>query len=433
MAIYDSMATFKDIEELGRGGFGVVYKCVRESDGASFARKTLLLNDLGSIKRFQREVRLVQRLEHPGIIKIVSTHLDGAPYFYVMPHYHRSLLQLMPELHINRERALGIFDLVLEAIEYAHKQGVIHRDLKPENILLDVNGVPVVTDFGLGRALDALTSRATGTGAWIGTLGYMAPEQMNHAARADARSDIFALGRMLYELLTAEPRWAVQDVTKLPVGLAEIVQKSTLTDPDQRFQSVTNMRKALARITKKHPQAEQSLDKLIQRIANRNILESNDIEELAELVGLCREQSELLHEVAVKITVMAFTALDRTFPEISKLLARKFAERSMGQGWSFSYTDTLGGTCVKLYEATQQPEIKGLMAATALEVGSSHNRFYVLDIAARLIEGAKGDADALAIAHAIRALDLGSLEGRLTIWKLHPALAELFAAPGLAS
>jgi serine/threonine protein kinase len=423
------MSNFRDTEELGRGGFGVVCKCVRQSDGAVFARKTLLLNDPGSVKRFQREVRLIQKLTHRGIIKVISTHLQSEPHWYVMPHYPGSLLQVMPQLHIDRDRGFRIFEKVLEAIGYAHKQGVIHRDLKPENILLDTDDSAVVTDFGLGRALDALTSRATGTGAWIGTFGYMAPEQMNHAAHADARSDIFALGRMLYEMMTCEPRWAVQDLTKLPVGISEIVQKCTLTEPDQRFQTVAEMRKALARITSQHPQAEQSLDKLVQRIVDQSLFTSGDIEELAKLIGLCRDQSELLHEVAIKISVPAFTALDRSFPEISKLLARRFAERSMGQGWSFSYTDTLGSTCAKLHGATLQPEIKGLMAATALEVGASHNRFYVLDVAASLIAGAKDETEALAVAHAIcqQKGNFAAIQGRLTVWKLHPALGEVFA------
>lgn len=423
------MSVFTETEELGRGGFGIVCKCVRKSDGAVFARKTLLLNDVGSVKRFQREVRLIKKLSHPGIVKIISTHLQSEPYWYVMPHYERSLLQLMPRLHLDRDRAIRIFLSVLEAIEYAHKEGVIHRDLKPENILLGSDDTPVVTDFGLGRALDALTSRATGTGTWIGTLGYMAPEQMNHAAHADARSDIFALGRMLYEMMTCEPRWAVQDLTKLPVGISEIVQKCTLTDPEQRFQTVADMKKALTRITSQHPQAEQSLDKLAQKILDQNMFTSADVEELAKLIGVCREQSELLHEIAIKIPTAAFTALDESFPEISRLLARRFAERSMEQSWSFSYTDTLGRTCAKLHEATHQPEIKGLMAATALEVGASHNRFYVLDVAAGLIADAKDETEALAIAHAIRTQkgNLAAIQGRLTIWKLHPALAELFA------
>lgn len=151
--------------------------------------------------------------------------------------------------------------------------------------------------------------------------------------------------------------------------------------------------------------------------------------QLAKLIGLCREESELLHEVAVKIPVSAFTELDRNFPEISKLLARQFAEKAMGQGWQFAYTDVIGETCARLYGATQQLEIKALMTAAALEVGASHNRFHVMDIAAGLIAGASNDVDALAIAHAIRPLNAhyGAVQDRLTLWKLHPALQELFA------
>jgi hypothetical protein len=101
----------------------------------------------------------------------------------------------------------------------------------------------------------------------------------------------------------------------------------------------------------------------------------------------------------------------------------------MGQGWDFNYTDVIGDTCTKVYEATEQPEIKGLVSATALEVGASHNRFHVMDVAASLIARARSDSDALAVAHAIRPLDrhFGAVEQRLTVWKLHPALQELFA------
>jgi hypothetical protein len=106
---------------------------------------------------------------------------------------------------------------------------------------------------------------------------------------------------MLYELLTLEPRWAVQDLTKLPVGLAELVQKSTLTEPDQRYQHVNEMREALARVTNRNPQAQRNLHEAIQKISDQNTFASSDIDMLAEWIGLCREESELLHEVAVKI------------------------------------------------------------------------------------------------------------------------------------
>jgi eukaryotic-like serine/threonine-protein kinase len=312
-------------------------------------------------------------------------------------------------------------------MEYAHGKSVIHRDLKPENVLIGPNDSPVITDFGLGRAVDALTSRATGTGAWIGTAGYMAPEQMTQAEHADVRSDIFSLGRMLYDMLTAESRWAVQDPTKLPVGLAEIVRRCTLTDPSQRFQNVAELRAALVRVTQRQLGAAQGLQALVDKILHRASFTLADIQELAKLIGLCREESDLLHEVAVKISAFLFTTLDTGFPDISKLLAQQFAKTAVSQSWSFGYTDTIGDTCAKIYGATSQPDVKGLMAATALEVGVSHNRFHVMDVAANLIAGTKIEAEALAIAHAVSLLNYRAVEARLTIWKLHPALQELFA------
>lgn len=422
--------SYRNVEELGRGGFGVVHRCVRQADGVSFARKTLLLDDGGSIKRFQREVRIIQKLRHPKIITIVSANLDTHPYSYVMPHYALSLAALIPSLQGDAERALRIFDRVLEAIEYAHGANVIHRDLKPENVLMSDDDQPVVTDFGLGRALDAMTSRATGTGAMIGTYGYMAPEQMYGAELADPRSDIFSLGRMLYEMLTGDSRLAVQDCTKLPVGLAELVQKCTQTDRNLRFQSVTELRGALARITQREPQAAPSLQALIEKIAGKTSFGPGEIDELAKLIGLCREEPELLHDVVIKISAPAFAQLDAQFPEISSLLAKQFAAWVMGKGWDFAYTDTIGSACAKLYDATRQAEIKGLMTAAALEVGVSHNRFYVMDVAANLIASAKADDVALAVAHAIRGLDYAAVQSRLTVWKLHPALLELYSAAG---
>jgi serine/threonine protein kinase len=421
------MAKYRDIQELGRGGFGVVHKCARMPDGALFAKKALLLDDTGSIKRFQREVRIIQKLDHRGIVRIVETHLASPPYWYIMPLYECSVLELIPNLLTDRDRALRIFDSVLEAVEYAHGEQVIHRDIKPENVLMGPDDSCVVTDFGLGRALDALTSRATGTGAWIGTIGCMAPEQMTEAGNADGRSDIFSLGRMLYEILAAEPRWAVQDPTKLPVGLAEIVRKCTLTDPNHRFQNVAEVRAALARVTQRQMGAGQSLQALVDKIRNQASFTLADIQELAKLIGLCREESDLLHEVAVKISAFLFNTLDTGFPDISKLLAQQFAKTAISQNWSFGYTDTIGDTCSKIYGATSQPDVKGLMAATALEVGVSHNRFHVMDVAANLIAGSKSEGEALAIAHAISLLNYRAVEDRLTIWKLHPALQELFA------
>lgn len=237
----NSVSRFDEIETLGSGGFGTVVKCRRVDDGELFAKKSLVQNDEQSIKRFQREVRLLSKLSHPSIVSVVVSHIDSPPYWYVMPLYKFSLRNKMAELAGDRKRIAKILGKILEGLVYAHKQGVIHRDLKPENFLLNDDDSVVICDFGLGRSIDALTSRATGSAAWIGTIGYMAPEQIADAAKADARSDIFSFGRILYELLTGDPPGAVQDLSKMSVGLANVVRRCTKTDPKDRFQNASEL------------------------------------------------------------------------------------------------------------------------------------------------------------------------------------------------
>jgi len=423
------VAEFLDIEKVGSGGFGLVLKCMRDTDGEVFAKKILLVEDEDSIKRFQREVRILSKLSHPRVIRIEATHVDGKPYWFVMPLYKHSLRELVPSLVGDRKRISSIFDAVLEGMEYAHAQGVIHRDLKPENVLLGDDEAITISDFGLGRAFDATTSRATHAGEWIGTPGYMAPEQAQNAAHADARSDIFSLGRILYELLTGDSPSAIQDVTKLPVGLAAVVQRCTKTNPDERFQTVRDLRSAfvLVVISRVKPSAGDELKQLVGQIAAQHFATDEQVENLAGLIPQCQDDSGLLHEAAITLPENVIAILDRTFPEIAKVLATEFSQFAISQSWPFDYTDAIGATCSRFYGATSDPEIKAMMVTTALAVGASHNRYYVMDVAAGLITQAHEDAIALAVAHALQSVNgwFNIVSSRLDIKKLHPAIREL--------
>ena len=423
------MAEFVEVEKVGSGGFGLVLKCTRDTDGEVFAKKILLVEDEDSIKRFQREVRILSKLAHPRIIRIEATHIDEKPYWFVMPLYRQSLRALAPSLVGDRKRISAIFEGVLEGMEYAHEQGVVHRDLKPENILLGDDEATAISDFGLGRAFDATTSRATHTGAWIGTPGYMPPEQVQNAAHADARSDIFSLGRILYELLTGDPPGAIQDVTKLPVGLAAVVQRCTKTNPDERFQTVRDLRSAfvLVATSRIRPTAGDELKQLVGQIAAQHFATDEQLKNLAGLIAQCQDDSGLLHEIAITFPENVIAMLDRAFPEITKVLASEFSQVAISQSWPFTYTDDIGATCVRFYNATSDPEVKALMVTTALTVGASHNRYYVMDVAAGLIAQAHDDAVALAVAHALQSVNgwFNIVSGRLDITKLNPAIREL--------
>ncbi len=197
--------------ELGRGGFAVVYLARDVRHDRRVALK-LLHEDVGHSlgrDRFEREVKLAARLQHPHILGVFdSGELDGRLWF-TMPFIEGESLRA----RLTRERQLPVADAVnitrevADALDYAHRQGVVHRDIKPENILLTEQHA-MVADFGIARALSAGEQSLTQTGISIGTPGYMSPEQATGTAQVDARTDVYALGSVLYEMLAGEPAFS---------------------------------------------------------------------------------------------------------------------------------------------------------------------------------------------------------------------------------
>jgi serine/threonine protein kinase len=197
------MAKYEDKHCIDTGGFSEVWQCVRNTDGVIFAKKKLKDSaNEDDIRRFSQEVRLLSSLDHPNNVKVISMRLKRAPYFYIMPFYKNSLQHIIQTINGRESEIQMIFGHILDGVEYAHLQGKIHRDLKPQNILLNSLTDVVVSDFGLGRQLNASSSRYTLTGHGLGTFPYMPPEQTTNAKNADERSDVYSLGRILYELYT---------------------------------------------------------------------------------------------------------------------------------------------------------------------------------------------------------------------------------------
>ena len=157
---------FEDLECIGRGGFGEVYRCRRVSDGRVFARKRILafariISASDEVRRFVREVRLLSRVTHPNIIPIVAANTASQPFWYVTPLYEHSLLTYLPEIVCRHEQIHAVVAKVMAGVGSAHKNGILHRDLSLGNVLLNSLDDVVVGDFGLARSLQDADSTRT--------------------------------------------------------------------------------------------------------------------------------------------------------------------------------------------------------------------------------------------------------------------------------
>ncbi len=218
--------------EIGRGGMATVFLAEDLRHDRKVAIKVLhpeLAASLGT-DRFLREIKVAAQLEHPHILALIdSGEADGLPYF-VMPYVEGESLRerLEREGQLPIEQALSIAAEVADGLDYAHRQEVVHRDIKPGNILLAEKHARIA-DFGVARALGvASEGEATLTGLAVGTPKYMSPEQAAGAAEVDGRSDIYALGCVLWEMLAGEPPWDA------PTPRAILARKTAETTPDLR-------------------------------------------------------------------------------------------------------------------------------------------------------------------------------------------------------
>lgn len=197
------------LEELGRGGMGVVFRARQESLSREVAVKMILRGELArnnERERFQAEAQAAARLDHPGIVPVYEVgEIEGRPYFSMKFIRGTTLAQRLAEGPIPSREAARLLVGVARAIHFAHEKGVLHRDLKPSNILIDEMGQPHVTDFGLAKQISDEPS-LTRTGAILGTPAYMAPEQAaGNRGQVGPQSDVYSLGVVLYHMLTGRP------------------------------------------------------------------------------------------------------------------------------------------------------------------------------------------------------------------------------------
>ena len=243
------------IEVIGSGGMGTVFKARQKSLDRLVAVKLLspkISNDPSFAERFNREARTLAKLSHPNIVAVFESGEIEGRYYIVMEFIDGiNLREAIRARTLNAEDALAIVPQICDALYFAHSEGVVHRDIKPENILLDKKGRVKIADFGLakllGQKMEHLT--LTGTNQIVGTLNYMAPEQLEKPMAVDHRADIYSLGVVFYELLTGElpiGRFAPPSEFKAcdPV-LDQVVFRTLEKEPGRRYQNASEVKSAV--------------------------------------------------------------------------------------------------------------------------------------------------------------------------------------------
>lgn len=263
------LGAYEITEEIGKGGMATVYRAYQPNMDRHVAVKVIssrMLSDEIMRERFQREAKLIAKLEHPHLLPIYDFNGTHAPPYIAMRFLEGGTLkQVMAVGKLPYEEVLYTLRQISSALDYAHRQGVVHRDLKPSNIMVDKEGNSFVGDFGIAHVSDA-NKELTGSGMVMGTPGYMAPEQANAESEIDQRADVYSLGVIIYEMLAGKPPFdgvspisilmshlsdpvpnILDDNPDLPKAVGSVLQIALAKDKEERYQTIGELVESLAK------------------------------------------------------------------------------------------------------------------------------------------------------------------------------------------
>jgi hypothetical protein len=389
------------------------------------------------LRRFAREVRLMARVRHPHVVPVLASDLASSPPYFVMPLALGSLDDELPRLAGCEDEALEVFRQVCLGVRAIHDSGIVHRDIKPANVLRLPSGRFVVSDLGIAKLEARDTTALTQTRAVVGTLAFLAPEQFlpDGSRRADARTDIYQLGKLLYQLLTGRPP-ALIEPDAMPKGLSHIVLRATSVNPDDRYPDLGEFLDALRyyRLSRDPARnAREALESLVlqaEALLRRNEYRTENLREiLALLTPLDRLEPSAAIERFDRLPDGLLPVLAGEFAVGFLPVLRGYAKAVAARvaGLPFRYADQVARRMRLVFLGTSHPGIKAVALQATLIAAVELNRYAAMHAFNRLLMGVDAVEYALPVAEMLRAYAhyYAEVADGAPPDRLHPALREV--------
>ncbi|RLV64275.1 serine/threonine protein kinase [Streptomyces sp. CBMAI 2042] len=423
-----------EIEEppIDRGGFADVYRALdRQTDRPVAIKVQRDIQDLDgdAAKRFRRELRILNGLAHPNVIPVIAhgDMSDEGEIWYAMPLAQGNLHDRVTEFEGKEIEIAEVMSQLCGGLTYVHEAGVLHRDLKPANVLRTSDGQWAISDFGLAREQERLTTALTGTGDGLGTLLYAAPEQWNAAKTVDARADVFSLGKILQHLLTGQLPFEDEEIPDGP--LRPVIQRATAKYA-QRYETPQDFLEAIHTALAATPewQPDETIAKLLAPRLASDFPDPSAVDEFLSWAQGVHGEDRL--EVVTVLRGMPTNAIAETWQRNNTgfmAIYENYCDFIMETGFNFEYCDGLANVCKRAVDATSDLEVLRHSVRALPVLGQHHNRWHVRDVLTSILQGITTADRALVALEALQAagVEPGPVEWsfeEFAIRTLHPVL-----------
>jgi eukaryotic-like serine/threonine-protein kinase len=384
------------LEEVARGGMGVVYRARQISLNRTVAIKMVLgghLANAAEMRRFRAEAETAAQLQHPNIVAIHEVGEHAAQPFFSMDLVEgRNLAQLVRDEPLPSRKAATYLKTIAEAIQYAHSRGVLHRDLKPSNILIDESDQPRITDFGLAKRLDnpeggTPQAELTQTGQVLGSPSFIPPEQAaGQREGIGPASDVYSLGAILYHLLTARPPFVAQTLTQTLQMVAETEPVSPrLLNAGVPRDLETICLKCLEKDVRRRYATAQKLADELGRFLRNEPIQARPVASVEKVWRWCRRKPALATAIGLVFVVIAGSPLAVLLINQERLHAR--ASQTMAQVMKQFAADMLEGVGPSVAQGRDTQMLKEILDRTAERVGKTLKDFPEAEADVRIVLG----------------------------------------------